>query len=911
MADGIPSTLHPLVPGKSSSNLSDIKESPEENMPPTTSPITTLASPVGSSLTSSIKNDQPEKKTTSKDQESTETSKGSEKQMEESVELKQIQKKKSDESKKTRTRSISAPQKNPTSNESQDPGNQLKTKKISPYQGWSLSTKKDTKTEPKHSSTPKLDAKRNPEGKAKKTTILVDVTKHDEASKSKIPQPKMGIVIKSANGQNYKLKKTIKSDKPVPEEPSLEILERIVVNPKTCTIVNTEVVREPEKPRAKGPSNLPLEHSIGISSKMDKKPSGERKFYKITNPNMSPVVEVSQRDMERALAELKRQNDAEIQARRDQLAEELNFTRKREEEMARNQISHLQNPRKRNREETTPNEGTKKSRYIRPGSKEALELEKTRGSSILDDDTIPQGDVGDGSVVDLTYSDHEEYMTAGDEEEVVTSNRSSNLILDLSELAEEHRPKFIQAAQEVQRILVQDSIPEHDASILTKSTAEVFARTFKTELSTRELGGEDEESRIQHHHDQVMVKLENNHGEVNAALVELHKYATQQINSKVTVDAINNFNAIFARLQEISVERTKEGATLRDLHIALNNGTEGIALAASEANKAALALQNHPASKLVATIDQIRDIKKVSKETQEKVDELKTAHVLFVEKYNEAIEKMERENHRVTATMETDQDIPRNQDANSMQKRYKYLPLSQTEYWVVVPEGHVETVDGTKPRLVAGPAMTKLMRIHDSGRLEEFYAKLNTGGHSGYDGSGGSSGTNIYRSSRHRDERPSTKSKPYDSHKTKPSFAGGYVQYRVDKSNSSRSSTERRHERKPRKTWGEIMNMQYDPSATGDDVEISQRASVEFENRVRGEENRQTKYIEVHGTKIAVTTTEHRLRLRELTDEEIWIKYQSGTPGDFIYKNVATWRDEQRTELLDETYPFTLSLSRH
>ena len=107
------------------------------------------------------------------------------------------------------------------------------------------------------------------------------------------------------------------------------------------------------------------------------------------------------------------------------------------------------------------------------------------------------------------------------------------------------------------------------------------------------------------------------------------------------------------------------------------------------------------------------------------------------------------------------------------------------------------------------------------------------------------------------------------------------------------------------------MNMQYDPSATGDDVEISQRASVEFENRVRGEENRQTKYIEVHGTKIAVTTTEHRLRLRELTDEEIWIKYQSGTPGDFIYKNVATWRDEQRTELLDETYPFTLSLSRH
>ena len=313
----------------------------------------------------------------------------------------------------------------------------------------------------------------------------------------------------------------------------------------------------------------------------------------------------------------------------------------------------------------------------------------------------------------------------------------------------------------------------------------------------------------------------------------------------------------------------------------------------------------------MATIDQIRDIKKVSKETQEKVDELKTAHVLFVKKYNEAIEKMEREKPRVTATMETDQDIPRNQDSNSMQKRYRYLPLSQTEYWVVVPEGLVETVDGTKPRLVTGPAMTKLMRIHDSGRLDEFYAKLNTGGHSGYDGSGGSSGTNIFRSSRHRDERPSNKSKPYDSHKTKPSFAGNYVQYRVDKSNSSRSSSERRHERKPRKTWGEILNMQYDPSATSDDVEISQRANVEFENRVRGEEARQIKYIEEQGIKIAVTTTEHRLRLRELTDEEIWIKYHSGTPGDFIYKNVAIWRDEQRTELLDETYPFTLSLSRH
>ena len=905
MAEGIPPTLHPLVSGKTSPNLSDIKENSDEEVPSTTSLTSTLASSARSSLTSSVKNDQSDKKMESSDQDVMKSQENFEKQTEKSVERKQNQTRKPEEMKKIRTRSNSAPQENLVTNEIRDSNSQLKTKKFSSYQGWSISSRKDAKTTPKHSSTPKPDTKKNTEGNTKRTTILVDAP---EASKSKIPQPKMGIVVKSANGHNYTMKKTTKSDKSNNETSKTELLERVIINPKTCTVINKEVVGEPEKPRAKGPSHLPLERSVDISSKMDIKPTSERKFYNITDPNMSPIVEVSQKDMERALAELKRQKEAEAQARRDQLAEELNYKRKREEEIARIQITHLQNPKKRNREDTTPKETAKKTKYIRPGSKEAIALEKTRGSSILDDDTIPQGDVEDRPVVDLTYSDHEEYMTAGDEEEVVTSNQSSNFVLDLSELAEEHRPKFIQAAQEVQRILVQDSIPEHDASILTRSATEVFARTFKSELSARELGGEDDESKIQHHHDQVMVKLETNHGEVNTALVELHKYATQQINSKVTVDAINNFNAIFARLQEISVERTKEGATLRDLHIALNNGTEGIALAASEANKAALALQNHPASKLVAAIDQIRDIKKVSKETQEKVDELRTAHVLFVQKYNEAIEKMESEKPRV---MEIDQDIPRNQDANSMQKRYKYLPLSQTEYWVVVPEGHVETVDGTKPRLIAGPAMTKLLKIHDSGRLEEFYAKLNTGGHSGYDGSGGSSGTNIFRSSRHRDERSSNKSKPYDSHRSKPSFAGNYVQYRVDKSNSSRSSSERRHERKPRKTWGEIMNMQYDPSATSDDVEVSQRASVEFENRVRAEENRQTKYIEDHGVKIAVTTTEHRLRLRELTDEEIWIKYHSGTPGDFIYKNVAIWRDEQRTELLDETYPFTLSTNRH
>merc|ERR1711976_947167 len=155
MAEGIPPTLHPLVSGKISPNLSDIKENSDEEVPSTTSLTSTLASSARSSLTSSVKNDQSDKKMESSDQDVMKSQENFEKQTEKSVERKQNQTRKPEEMKKIRTRSNSAPQENLVTNEIRDSNSQFKTKKFSSYQGWSISSRKDAKTTPKHSSTPK------------------------------------------------------------------------------------------------------------------------------------------------------------------------------------------------------------------------------------------------------------------------------------------------------------------------------------------------------------------------------------------------------------------------------------------------------------------------------------------------------------------------------------------------------------------------------------------------------------------------------------------------------------------------------------------------------------------------------------------------------------------------------------
>lgn len=226
-------------------------------------------------------------------------------------------------------------------------------------------------------------------------------------------------------------------------------------------------------------------------------------------------------------------------------------------------------------------------------------------------------------------------------------------------------------------------------------------------------------------------------------------------------------------------------------------------------------------------------------------------------------------------------------------------------------------MDGSKPRLVPGTATAKLLRIYDSGRLDEFSNMLNTTGHVGFDGSGGSNTSNIFRPLRSSEER-TTRPKPYDKHRRsdrgsfgsndRGSFAGNYVKYRVEKSIQPRS--DRNAEKKPRKSWDEIINLQYISNATADDISLSQRAEREFDGRLKGEEQGLLKYIEMNGEKVPVDSAELRLALSELSDQEVFIKYGSNRPNDYIFKTIADWRDEQRADMLEETYPFSLSLSR-
>ena len=916
MADKLPPTLHPLVPGKS--NISFPYKTTKDN-----ESANSAKEQLGNAVEKVEKSNDEEHSRVDCEKEKTNSknddSRSSQELKRQEISVSSNELKEGFEN-KIRTRSKSAPQEGSNSSVTPTEENIDKKKKIfGGYQKWELSSKKNTQSKPNHSSTPKTYSRTDKKnGSRPSMAIVVDMPK---AKESKIPKPKMGVVVKSSGGNQYSMKYKPKSENPAPET-----LENVVLTPENKLQHTIERIGEPEKPRAIGKSNLPLEYGKNISSKMINKPTSSenalRKYYNISNPNMSPVIEIDRFEVERTLAEQNRSREERTQAQRDQLAEELRY-KELEKKKAEQQI--LRMSKKRGRETSgSSDEEAKRQKYIRPGSNRAnARIEETRGYSILEDDTIPFADMDDRQIVDLTQSDHEGYVTAGDDEITSLNNTNVNFIPDLSEITESTRPKFIEAAQETQRIIVNEAIPEHEASTITKTIAEVFLNVFKRSLGVTELSGEDGANKLQQHHDQVGIMLANNFGEVNAALVEITRMAKGQINTTVTVEAINRFNELFGKLEEVNRTRTNEGASLQELQRALTNGTEGCMMAATEAGKAANVFQNHPATKLVAAMNQMNDVKENTTKTRAQMAEMRDGWLLFVKTMNEKLEQMEKEQKeklRSISKMETDQDVPRNQDSNSLQKRYRYQPLSQTENWVHVPEGYVEVVDGSKPRLIPGTAMVKLLRIYDSGRLEEFSNMLHTSGHVGLDGSGGSTSSNIFRPMRGSEERSerSFRSKPYDKHRSseksyfgnndKGYSASGYVRYRVEKASHPRN--ERKEEKKPRKTWDEIMGLQYIPNANPDDISLAQRAEREFDVRLKGEEQKLLKYIEMNGEKTPVDSSELRLALRELSDQEIFIKYGSNKPNDYIFKTLSQWRDEQRAEMLEETYPYSLSLGR-
>ena len=475
-----------------------------------------------------------------------------------------------------------------------------------------------------------------------------------KTKETKIPQPKMGVIVKSSGGNQYSMKQ-----KPKVEEPALEILENVILTPDNGLQHTTEIIGEPEKPQAVGKTNLPLEHGTNNSSKMTNEPttSKERKFYKITNPNMSPIVEINRYEVEKTLAEQNRNKDERSQAQRDQLANELKY-KELEKKKAEQQILRISKKRSRDTSRSSE-EDAKRQKYIRPGSSRAnAQAEETRGYSILQEDTIPYADMDDRQFVDLTQSDHEGYVTAGDDDISSANNTYANFIPDLSEITESNRPKFIEAAQETQRIIVNEAIPEQEASTITKTIAEVFLRVLKRLLATTELNGEDGESKLQEHHDQMGIMMANNFGEVNAALVEISKMTKNQISTKVTVDAINHFNELFAKLEEVNNTRTKEGASLQELHRALMNSTEGCMMAATEAGKAANVFQTHPATKLVAAMNQMKDVKETTTKTQAQVAELKAGYVLFVKTITEKLDQMEREQKEKLRPILITEEVP-------------------------------------------------------------------------------------------------------------------------------------------------------------------------------------------------------------------------------------------------------------
>ena len=79
-----------------------------------------------------------------------------------------------------------------------------------------------------------------------------------KTKETKIPQPKMGVIVKSSGGNQYSMKQ-----KPKVEEPALEILENVILTPDNGLQHTTEIIGEPEKPQAVGKTNLPLEAKPG------------------------------------------------------------------------------------------------------------------------------------------------------------------------------------------------------------------------------------------------------------------------------------------------------------------------------------------------------------------------------------------------------------------------------------------------------------------------------------------------------------------------------------------------------------------------------------------------------------------------------------------------------------------------
>ena len=66
-----------------------------------------------------------------------------------------------------------------------------------------------------------------------------------KTKETKIPQPKMGVIVKSSGGNQYSMKQ-----KPKVEEPALEILENVILTPDNGLQHTTEIIGEPEKPQA-------------------------------------------------------------------------------------------------------------------------------------------------------------------------------------------------------------------------------------------------------------------------------------------------------------------------------------------------------------------------------------------------------------------------------------------------------------------------------------------------------------------------------------------------------------------------------------------------------------------------------------------------------------------------------------